>query len=144
MVDLLLLELLTWMIAWCVNRDEQRLLEQACQEDLVSEPELAGGFAATGEDGGDELRGDASARAGRVRAVVRVITAATEPGATGEGRVRGQGRARATRGQWHLAANLATIGRGVPALGDGWRVFSGLFAKTELTFRWNCVDFVTY
>ncbi len=137
MVDLLLLELLTWMIAWCVNRDEQRLLEQACQVDVVAEPELAGGFAATG---GDKCRGDASTRDGRVRAVVREIAPAPAPGATDEDCVRGEGRARAVCRRWHPVA----MGRGVSAMDRECQVFPVLFAKTELRTGWNRVDLVTY
>ena len=139
MVDLLLLELLTWMIAWCVNRDEQRLLEQACQVEVVAEPELAGGVAATG---GDERRGDERARVGRGRAVVREIVSTADPVATDEDCVRGEGRVREVCGRRHPVANLATIGRCVFGLDDGCRVFAGLFAKTELRIGSNRVGFV--
>ena len=158
MVDLLLLELLTWMIAWCVNRDEQRLLEQACQNDIVSadagvaECAPAAGLAATG--------GDA--------AVVRVIAAVAELVATGADCVRGKGRARAACGRRMRGRpahgrpafgrpalgrpalgrpafgrrHLATTVQGLSALNDERRVFEALFAKTELRVKWNCVDFV--
>ncbi len=120
MVDLLLVELLTWMIGWCVNRDEQRLLEQACQDEVVAEPELAGGIVAIG---GDERR-----------AVVRKIASAADPVAADEDCPACERR--------HPVANLATIGRGVFALDDLCRVFAILFAKTELRNGCTCVDFV--
>ncbi len=126
MVDLLLLELLTWMIAWCVNRDEQRLLEQACQDDVVAEPEPVGG---------DDRRGDAGTRDRRGRAVVRKIASAAEPVATVEDCAVCERR--------HPVADLATIGRGASALDDRYRDFAVLFAKTELRVGWNCADLVT-
>ncbi len=133
MVDLLLLELLTWMIAWCVNRDEQRLQEQACQNDIVSDDADFAGCGPAGGDagderGGDERGGDARGRTGRARAVVRGI-APVDPVAAGESCVSG---AREACGRRHVAANLAAMGRSVSASDDGGRIFAGLFAKTEL------------
>jgi hypothetical protein len=136
LVDLLFLQLLTLIIAWCTNRDEQRLLGQACQDDVVAEPELAGGFAATGGS-------NAGAPGGRARAVARVIAVAAEPIAADQACLGGEGDARAVCGRRHPVADLATTARAVSALDCGCRVFWGLFAKTELGIGWNFVYFVT-
>ncbi len=54
MLDLLVLDLITYMINWCVWRAEQQLLEQACGDDGA-----VAGIVAAGRDACTERRGAA-------------------------------------------------------------------------------------
>jgi hypothetical protein len=71
-VDLLVLELITWMISLAAARAEQRLQEQeACRDDAVAEPGPPGGFAVAGGDSGADCPGVAGGPGPQGRAVVR-------------------------------------------------------------------------
>ena len=56
-VDLLILELMTWVISLAVARAERLQQEEACRDDAVA----AAGFATAGGDDGADRRGDANA-----------------------------------------------------------------------------------
>jgi hypothetical protein len=72
MVDLLLLELLTYMIGWAIRRAEWRAEQEACRDDSGEELVPGGAFAATVVEGGD-----ASAPRAGGRAVAAAAVAAT-------------------------------------------------------------------
>ncbi len=77
-VDLLLLELLTWMISWAAERSEWRLQQQACVENAGVEPgcsDAAGGLAAPAADAGADRRGNAGCDGCYERRLAAVLAA---------------------------------------------------------------------
>ena len=144
MVDLLVLEVMTYFIGLIISRAEQRLQQQeACREDAVT----AGGVAAADADDGADRRevadaADAGRRVAgrRVAGSAAVDAVAGTPvidGATQEDCIRDEGAVGAACGRWHVVVMAWTVS----ALDSGRRVLdvpleeTGQFAKTELRTR---------
>jgi hypothetical protein len=130
MVDLLILELLTWMISWCINRAERDAERQASQDDARAEPEWIGAVC---DEGGDRRRADSDVPDVGRRVVVRAAVTAADgmpvfDGATEESCIRDEGDARAAAGPRQEAA----FGPSVTGVDYGFRVLRVRFAKIEL------------
>ena len=119
-VDLLVLEILTFMIGLCISRAEQGAEQQPCRDGAGAEP----GPAAAGDDGADR---QGAARGPDARGRVAVSAAGGTPVIDGVTAV--------CERQPHERQNWAAMARIVPAVNYGSRVLEARFAKTELRTR---------
>jgi len=140
-VDLLVLELITWMISLAISRAERGLDQQACQDDAGVEPgciRAAGGFAGDDGDGGADRReaADAAHAGGRVAVKAAVAAADGVPvidGATQENCVSDEVcvRAECERRPCELR-HLVAVAHAVAVLECGSWGLEARFAKMEL------------
>jgi hypothetical protein len=141
MVDLLVLQIIMYMISVFISREQQGAQQQgaqqqACRDDAGVEP----GRAAAGDAGAD--RPAARAPDARGRAAVSAEVATADEPLVVDGMAPACER-RPHERRPHERRHWPAMARTVPAMDCGSRVLDGLFAKTAFMVGSNCADFVS-